>query len=174
MGLKKKRAKCKSLNGKYPPSESCNCDICLGYCQRPGWWTVEDAVRAIHAGYANRMMLEISPEMTFGVISPAFKGCEGGFALNIFASKGCNFLKNNQCELYGTGLIPLECRFCHHERVGLGQKCHLAIEKDWNTAIGQAQVVRWSKEFGLWEQYKELLKGPTSCRPLNLGARDFT
>jgi len=171
--LKKKRAKSKSLNEKYPPSESCSCDICLGYCRRPGWWTVEEAEKAIRAGYANRMMLEISPEMTFGVLSPAFNGCEGGFALNIYAHSGCNFLKNNMCELYLTGLMPLECRFCHHERAGVGQKCHIDIEKKWNTSIGQALVARWLKQSGLWEQYKALIKGPTSCRPLNLGARDF-
>jgi len=163
----------KSLNEKYPPSESCNCEICLSYCRRPGWWTVEEVVRAIQAGYGNRMMLEISPEMAFGVLSPAFKGCEGNFALNFYAKKGCNFLKDNLCELYGTGLMPLECRFCHHDRIGLGRKCHLDIEKEWNTAMGQVQVAKWTRQFGLWEQYKALIKGPTSCRPPNKKTRDF-
>lgn len=156
--MKKKKTKKKSLKEKYPPSESCSCEICLYYCQRPGWWTVQEVSRAVQAGYANRMMLEISPEMTFGVLSPAFKGCEGNFALNIYAHRGCNFLKNDLCELHGTGLMPLECRFCHHNRVGLGLKCHLDIEKDWNTAVGQAQVEKWVRQFGLWEQYKVLIK----------------
>lgn len=65
---------------------------------------MEEAVRAIQTGYANRMMLEISPEMTFGVLSPAFKGCEGKFALNFYAHRGCNFLKDNLCELYGVNV----------------------------------------------------------------------
>ncbi|ATW25101.1 hypothetical protein [Candidatus Formimonas warabiya] len=134
---------------------------------------MEEVVRAIQAGYGNRMMLEISPEMAFGVLSPAFKGCEGNFALNFYAKKGCNFLKDNLCELYGTGLMPLECRFCHHDRIGLGRKCHLDIEKEWNTAMGQVQVAKWTRQFGLWEQYKALIKGPTSCRPPNKKTRDF-
>ena len=62
-----------NLAKRFPPSKPCSCDICLGYCQRPGWWTVEEAAKAIEAGYADRMMLEMSPELTFGVLSPAFK-----------------------------------------------------------------------------------------------------
>jgi hypothetical protein len=140
-----------NLGKKYPPSEPCACGICLGYCMRPGWWTVKEATRALEAGYGKRMMLELSPERTFGVLSPAFKGCEGGFALNEHASRGCNFLKDNLCELFGTGVQPLECRFCHHDRRGLGPKCHADIEKDWNTPAGRALVARWSKQTGLWK-----------------------
>lgn len=164
--MDKKEVKSRSLYEIYTPSEPCSCDICLGYCRRPGWWTVEEAAKAIHAGYADRMMLEISPEMTFGVLSPAFKGCEGGFALNIYAHCGCNFLVNNLCELHSTDFMPIECLFCHHERVGLGQKCHLDIEKEWNTAMGQEQVEKWAKQFGLWSVYEKLLK--ESQRPANL------
>ncbi|MGE5583624.1 MAG: hypothetical protein ACM3X9_13980 [Bacillota bacterium] len=112
---------------------------------------MKEASKAIDAGYANRMMLEISPEMSFGVLSPAFKGCEGGLALNIHAKRGCNFLKNNLCELYGTGFMPLECRFCHHERAGLGSFCHSDLEKDWNTPAGRSLVVKWGQQTGLWE-----------------------
>jgi len=147
------------LREKYPPSEPCSCDICLTYCNRPGWWTVEEAKSAISAGYANRMMLEIAPELNFGVISPAFKGCEGGIALNIYAHQGCNFLKNKLCEIHGTGLIPLECKFCHHERIGLGQQCHLDIEKDWNTSYGQALVKEWGNLIGLWENLRKIRDG---------------
>jgi hypothetical protein len=143
VSLVNKYKKPKALIEKYPKSESCNCEICLGYCRRPGWWTVREAAKAINAGYAGRMMLEISPEMTFGVLSPAFNGNEGKIAINIYSRNGCNFLKHNLCELYSTNLMPLECRFCHHGRVGLGQKCHLDIEKDWKTPSGQALVKRW-------------------------------
>jgi hypothetical protein len=106
---------------------------------------VEEAEKAIDAGYGNRMMLEISPERTFGVLSPAFKGCEGWFALNEYSFQGCNFLKDNLCELHGTGFQPLECRFCHHGRTGLGEKCHLDLERDWKTKKGQALVKKWSE-----------------------------
>ncbi len=133
----------KPLCRKYPPSEPCSCNICVSYCQRPGWWSVDEARQALHRGLDSRMMLEISPEMTFGVLSPAFKGNEGDYALQVFASNGCTFFKNNLCELFGTGLQPLECRFCHHKRKGEGLKCHLDIEKEWNTKAGQELVSYW-------------------------------
>ncbi|SDN00028.1 hypothetical protein SAMN05192585_10939 [Acetanaerobacterium elongatum] len=138
-----KRKKNRSLKEKYPSSEPCSCEICRSYCARPGWWTVEEAAQAIRAGYGGRMMLEIAPDMTFGVLSPAFKGCEGNFALQEYANNGCNFMRNGLCELHGTGFEPLECLFCHHERKGLGQKCHEDIEKDWNSAAGKRLVNRW-------------------------------
>ena len=117
---------------------------------RPGWWTVEQAARALEAGLGNRMMLEIAPELTFGVISPAFKGCERSIAVNQFARDGCTFLKDERCELFGTGHEPLECRFCHHDRRGLGPKCHADLEKDWHTAAGEALVERWIKKVNLY------------------------
>ena len=89
------------------------------------------------------MMLEVAPELTFGVLSPAFKGCERMFALNEFATKGCTFFKDNKCELHGTGLQPLECRYCHHDRLGMGQQCHADIEADWNTPDGRELILRW-------------------------------
>jgi hypothetical protein len=113
---------------------------------------VEEAARAIEAGYAGRMMLEMSPERSFGVLSPAFKGNEGAFAQQRFSSRGCTFLKENLCELHGTGFQPLECRFCHHDRPGLGPQCHADLERDWRTLAGQALVVRWSKSTGFWER----------------------
>lgn len=42
--------KYKTLVEKYPPSPPCSCDICMGYCIRPGWWTVDQAERAIKSG----------------------------------------------------------------------------------------------------------------------------
>jgi hypothetical protein len=146
---KRKEKYWKSLVEKYPPSEPCACKICLTYCARPGWWTVEQATRAIKAGYSNRMMLEIAPELTFGVLSPAFKGCEKFYATNQFAGNGCTFLKNGRCEIYGTGYQPLECRFCHHNRRGLGLKCHADLEKDWHTPNGQILVEKWIEQVGL-------------------------
>lgn len=136
----------KLLKERYPPSEPCSCEICRSYCMRPGWWSVNEASQAIKAGLGNRMMLEISPEMTFGVLSPAFKGCEGNYALQEYAGNGCNFMKNGLCELHGTGYEPLECRYCHHLRIGLGQKCHAAIEKDWQTPAGLSLVKSWIEQ----------------------------
>ncbi|HWI64862.1 MAG TPA: hypothetical protein VNT75_23785 [Symbiobacteriaceae bacterium] len=137
------------LAAKYPPSPPCACEVCVRFCRRPGWWTVHEATLALEAGYARRMMLELAPDLTFGVLSPAFRGCEGSVALNSHADLGCNFLKADRCELHGTGFQPLECRYCHHELRGLGRQCHLDIEKDWHTPTGEALVVRWGNLLGL-------------------------
>ena len=142
----------KSLREKYPPSEPCSCDVCLSYCKRPGWWTVEEASRAIQSGYAQRMMLEISPGNDFGVLSPAFKGNEVNYARQAFAGNGCTFLRNGRCELFGTGLQPLECRYCHHERAGLGVQCHRDIEEEWKQNEAKRLIVRWGNSTGFWKQ----------------------
>lgn len=136
-----------SLPEKYPPSEPCACDECRAYCARPGWWTVEEARRAIRAGYGPRMMIEVSPERTHCVLAPAFRGCERSFALQECAQSGCCFLKDGLCELHATPHMPLECRFCHHARRGLGARCHSDIERDWNTKRGQELVAQWVRAF---------------------------
>lgn len=146
------------LYKKYPPSESCTCEVCLSYCRRPGWWTVYEAEKAIEAGLGNRMMLELSPDLRFAVLSPSFKGNEINYALKEFSSRGCTFLKNSLCELYNTGLQPLECRFCHHNRYGLGKKCHLDIEKDWATTEAKRIIVRWGNMTGFWIRQKLIVK----------------
>jgi hypothetical protein len=146
------------LRDKYPASEPCSCDICRSYCRRPGWWTVEEAEYAISKGMANRMMFEISPEMTFGVLSPAFKGNEANFSLKIFSQNSCTFYKNRLCELFGTGLQPLECRFCHHDRKGLGKICHSEIEQDWKSKKARQLIVEWGNVIGLWARQGYILK----------------
>jgi hypothetical protein len=139
-----------NLKEKYLPSEPCICEICKGFCMRPGWWTVDEAETVLLAGYANRIMLELSPEKDFAVLSPAFKGNEGSIALNIFSKSGCTFFKEGLCELFGSGLQPLECRFCHHSRIGEGIDCHLDIEEEWKSSHGKRVVVRWGNMTGLW------------------------
>jgi hypothetical protein len=150
--MKQSSGKHSSLADKYPPSEPCSCQICTSYCNRPGWWTVEEAEKAIAAGYANRMMLEIAPERDFSVLSPAFKGNECNFAFQHFSKNGCTFLKNGLCELFGTGVEPLECRFCHHDRTGLGVKCHHDIENEWKSNAAKRLIVRWGNLTGFWKQ----------------------
>jgi len=141
----------RDLKLKYPPSPPCQCDICSKYCERPGWWTVEQAEKAIDAGLASRMMLEMSPDLSFGVLAPAFPGCEQAFAN--YRLKGCTFFHSGLCELHGSGLQPLECGFCHHERVGQGKMCHSEIESDWHSPQGTALVVRWTKITDFWIRY---------------------
>ena len=150
---RKKHKEYISLKEKYPPSDPCDCDICRNYCIRPGWWTVEEASKALAAGYGARMMLEMAPELTFGVLSPAFRGCEGGFALQEYSKSGCNFLSNHLCELHGSGFQPLECRYCHHSRSGSGMECHADLENDWKTKEGQRLVMQWVEMFGIMKKY---------------------
>jgi len=150
-----------TLPKQYPPSEPCGCEVCVGFCLRPGWWSVAEAARAIDAGYGPRMMLEMSPELSFGVLSPAFMGCEGALATNHYSRNGCTFLKQARCGLYGTGFQPLECRFCHHERLGLGILCHADLEADWNTRRGQTLVRKWVEMMG-WVEFQMMLHEPFS------------
>ena len=138
-----------NLRECFPPSPGCDCNICRGYCKRPGWWTVEQAEHALSKGYAHRMMMEISPDFDFAVLSPAFSGCEGFIATKETAGNGCNFQKEGLCELHGSDIYPLECAFCHHERVGLGKLCHTYIAREWKSLRGQNLVARWQKLVGL-------------------------
>jgi hypothetical protein len=133
--------------------------VCRSFCGRPGWWTVREAASVLAAGYANRMMLEVSPERDFGVLSPAFQGCEGGFAIQELSDRGCNFLVDGFCELHGTGLQPLECRFCHHDRPGWGEICHADLEKDWGTPAGQRLVMEWGRLMNLHVTIRRVLSG---------------
>ena len=111
------------------------------------------------------MMLEISPEMTFAVLSPAFYGNERKIAQNIYSKNGCNFYKNSLCELHNTDIFPFECNFCHHDRVGLGLKCHADLENDWFTTEGQSIARKWCNivdcidglDFLNWIQSKKMI-----------------
>jgi hypothetical protein len=150
MSRNHRHSRASTLAEKYPPSPPCACPECQRYCLRPGWWTVAEARLAVQAGLADRMMLEISPERTCAVLSPAFKGCERYFALQEFSANGCTFWIEGNCQLHGSALQPLECRFCHHERPGLGAKCHADLEKDWDTPAGRALIQQWLERAGLW------------------------
>ena len=133
----------RSFYARFPASSACSCDICVNFCGRPGWWLVSEARDAIERGHGRRMMLEFSPDGSFGVLSPAFKGNEGFFALREYSGNSCTFLTGNCCAIFGETFRPLECRFCHHDRIGSGDQCHLAIEKDWNTSKGRRLVKEW-------------------------------
>ena len=136
-----------SLECRYPPSPACACEVCRAYCARPGWWTVTQAEAALRAGLGARMMLEAAPGFAYGVLAPAFRGCERRFALQVFAGNGCTFLAGGLCALHSTDLLPLECAFCHHQRAGLGARCHADIALDWRGAAGRRLVQQWSSQY---------------------------
>jgi hypothetical protein len=152
----------KTLAEKYPPSEPCSCEVCVEYCVRPGWWTVQEASTAMDAGYAKRMMLELSPERNFAVVSPAFRGCEGTFAFERYRTHGCTFHENDRCLLHDAGLKPLECRFCHHSRAGMEPACHADLERNWHSPAGHVVVAHWCKLTGVWYELDRY--GPTKLR----------
>ncbi len=138
--MNKKQA---SFYQRYPPSVPCSCKICLYFCNRPGWWLVSEARLAIENGLSQKMMLEFSPDFTFAVLSPAFKGNESYFALQLYSKNKCTFLQENRCSIYNKPFQPAECRFCHHERIGQGKKCHIEIGHDWNTKKGKRLIKSW-------------------------------
>lgn len=127
----------------YPPSPPCSCPVCRSYCVRPGWWTVEQAAAAFASGLGSRMMLEFPPDRSYGILAPAFRGCEGFFAVREFSGNGCCFLRGGACELHGTGFFPLECAFCHHARPGRGPRCHLDLGLQWRSGAARALVSAW-------------------------------
>lgn len=128
---------------RFPPSDPCSCDICTYFCHRPGWPLVEQARLAIEAGYGASLMLELSSDRLFGVLAPAFTGNEGYFALQRYASKGCTFLDQGLCTIHAEAFLPLECRYCHHDRLGSGMQCHQEIARDWHTSKGIRLIRRW-------------------------------
>ena len=84
-------------------------------------------------------MLEMSPDFGFGVLSPAFKGNENEIAVQEYAENGCTFLKDDLCELFGSGLEPLECRFTHHARLEWDPN---AIRR-WKGTGGRQKASNW-------------------------------
>ena len=131
------------LYAKYPPSPPCSCRTCSYFCARPGWWLVHEARLAMENGHAKDMMIEFSPDASFGVLTPAFKGNGGYFALEAYAHNGCTFLDEGRCSIHRLPYQPMECRFCHHTRLGRGLQCHADIAKDWNTSKGRRLVMHW-------------------------------
>ncbi len=136
-----------------PPSAACCYEVHKN-AHRTGWWAVEEAKKAIEAGLSPRMMLEVSPDLSYGVLSPAYRSCEGNVSLSSCRKNGCTFCADGLCRLYNTGLQPLECRFGHHPSADIASNCHQTIERDWRTSKGQALVQAWTNEVGLWVRYK--------------------
>ena len=131
------------LHERFPPSEPCTCDVCTYFCHRPGWPLVEEARLAIELGFGSSLMLELSGDGSFGVLSPAFRGNEGFFALTQYSHNGCTFLDHGLCSIHAQPFLPIECRNCHHDRMGRGKICHQALEKEWHTGKGKRLVRQW-------------------------------
>lgn len=104
-------------------------------------------------GYGPRMMLEWAPDLSFAVLSPAFKGNEADFAFQELSRNQCTFLENGGCTIFAEPFRPLECRFCHHDRLGQGDLCHHEIERDWKTSKGTRLVRAWVSRYMRWTRF---------------------
>lgn len=148
---------------------SCTCDMCVGARERnPGWFTPEEAMQAIKAGYARRMMRDwyvpdehvASEHDKIYVLAPASQGFGGTDApeipegLNLVAAmfwcKGrCTFLNKGLCEIHDSGFKPLQCRdaFCCDEGTRKYDRSdrdsNVSVAKLWNTEEGRAIVRAW-------------------------------
>lgn len=109
----------------------CSCAKCVSCCeQAPGWMTPGEAIQAIEAGYARRLMrdwlepcAEVGNTHRIYVLCPASEGCEGAdgpeFSLVELIMMGigedirkgvCTFLKDGLCEVHSSGFKPRQCR----------------------------------------------------------------
>lgn len=153
----------------------CQCPKCVKLCTRnPGWFTPDEAVRAIATGLADQLMLDwLEPDSSYNitekiwVLSPASQNCwgewhsgrkapewtdmhdDGGHLL--FGGsvwKGpCIFLHANLCRIHNTDFKPIECRS--------GRLCvdgnsddteHIEVGKLWNTDAARAIVADWKQK----------------------------
>lgn len=145
--------------------KSCACQKCQSEClHNPGWFTPEEAAKAIAAGYARKLMRDwLEPSSKLGnedriyLLAPAARGCEGDdapelefdFVEIIFngLSKGrCVFFdKNGRCELYDSGFKPIQCRTALMCGPCDGYQGNYAVAKLWATPEARRLVEKWEK-----------------------------
>jgi len=68
------------------------------------------------------------------------------------AHRGRALLENDRSQLRRAGIQPLECRIAHHDRAGMGPRCHADLARRWNMPAGRALVVRWTNETDFWKR----------------------
>lgn len=145
------------------PLRICHCDACVSLCHNnPGWFTPEEAMQAMDAGLAHRLMRDwLEPGRKFGnterlyVLAAASIRCEGQDAPEFsffelfmgFAKKGrCTFLdEKGLCTLHDSGFKPKQCR----ESLGCERKAgpdNYEMARYWDTEKGRAAVKRWETE----------------------------
>lgn len=146
------------------PIRRCDCPKCVNLCQQnPGWMTPAEAMQAMDAGLAHRLMrdwLEPShqlnnPERLY-VLAAASLGCEGRDAPEFsffelfwgYAKKGrCTFLENDLCTIHDSGFKPKQCR----ESLGCLRKTgpdNYEMARHWDNAEGRAALQRWQELVG--------------------------
>jgi Fe-S-cluster containining protein len=150
--------------------KSCSCSKCRSLCSNPGWFTPEEAERAIEAGYADKMMIDyLVGEPNIYILAPASKGCEKdrapntdelfGSGLSRFVTRGttkgkCVLNKDGLCFIHDTDFKPLQCRSamaCEGD-VGLD---NTQMGEMWRNPEAQALVRRWMALVDLGEEVFE-------------------
>ena len=141
----------------------CSCARCVKCCHdNPGWFSPQEAIMAINAGYAKKMMVdwlepcrEVGNDKRIFVLAPASVGYEGGKcpeAVNpieyLFGwTKGkCTLLENDKCSIHDSGFKPLQCRDGRSCQPRDGELWdNYGVAKLWNTLEGQSAVEVWCK-----------------------------
>jgi len=152
-------------------ANDCTCADCVAACRRvPGIFHPTEALRAIRAGYAARIMAswrggeykrgQKRPE-SFLVLSPwshwpdymrvTLTGIRKPSHIrnDAFDCHGrCTFLKNERCEIHASGFKPAECRsalLCkkHGDRpIMTDDQCF----GPWDTPVGRRVIQIWKRE----------------------------
>ncbi len=152
-------------------TSECKCEACVGACENnPGWMSPGEAVAAMNAGLAKKLMLDwLDPSSEVGnqgrlpVLAPASLGNEGKLApemegMNWLFSmvewtKGrCTFLsKEGLCEIHESGFKPVQCRSLTHD----GMMNNYDAAKLWLSSEGTEAVLRWREETGCDEPLED-------------------
>lgn len=142
----------------------CSCAKCVELCKSaPGWFTPEEAMRAIKAGYGERLMrdwLEPCPEVgneeRIMVLCPAVVGHEATDApeiscwvealLGIWKKGTCCFLEDGLCSLHDTDYKPRQCREalgCKPDETDYTDNYEIA--RLWQSAAGAKAISAWEQ-----------------------------
>lgn len=127
---------------------SCTCEACAGACKRiPGVFAPLEALRAVHAGHAQRMVETRMDSII--VLMPLADGefSEGHYRDGAYSARGrCTFLSgSDRCELHETGFKPKECREALLCGEGMGRAEGRDLEASWNTRVGHLVRQLWHK-----------------------------
>lgn len=139
------------IRQKWPATEDCSCDECVGYCERPGWFLPDEVrVAAEYLGLSLREMFErylvvdwwgggSDIDHHVGILAPGKPSETGRVAsIGFVRGEGCVFLnEDGKCSIHA--VKPHECRLAHHVVVHAGNS-HLEIARVWDGEEGRALI----------------------------------
>lgn len=148
---------------------SCTCRECTEACEKnPGWFSPEQADKALMAGHAKKMMLDwldpsskLSNDEEIWILAPAARGFEARKAPDMDEMQGgsgpfshlygdppykgrCVFLENGLCSLHDSGFKPTQCCSALHGQQHKGEwKSNYDMARMWNNPEAQKIVAKW-------------------------------